>query len=125
MAKNTTIPEFMRDSFRISFSDLFTLKKVYDIDFKQPEPLEYGVETYIGEKHYKDPYDEQKETIVIIFATSFPAVFWKFEIQNIDGRNYTIKTGTGSLQNFVPIIEAARQGMFSMEEITKEGIKNV
>jgi hypothetical protein len=56
---------------------------------------------------------------VDVFVTCFPAMFWRFEIADSSGKKSVMRTGSGTLSEYWPIVEKIVSGMISVWNVNE------
>jgi hypothetical protein len=71
----------------------------------------HGEELFVGKVRI------QETGTVDVFVTCFPAQFWRLVIHSTEGRDITLKTGSGTLQDYWPIAQKFAESMVVVEEV--------
>ena len=61
------------------------------------------------------PFDDGAS--IEVSVRCMPAQFWEFNVKTVDGRQYKITTGSGTLSDFWDTVSKVAEGMIVIEQI--------
>ncbi len=69
-----------------------------------------------GHWHVIGTWKTPEGATVRVLATALPAIFWRFEIINVEERDDAFDTGSGYLTTYWPTVELIASGMFTVAD---------